>query len=56
MPDLRVIKSGQILEFMVVYTPNNFKEHHSVLTITNKYEEHVYNLKGKPLKSKGIAF
>ncbi len=54
MPDLGVLKAGDIMEFIIVYSPSNLKEHNGVLKISNKYEDHIYNLKGKSLQSKYI--
>lgn len=51
MPDLGIIKSGEVMEFRIIYSPTNLKEHTGVLKISNKYEDHIYNLKGKSLRS-----
>ena len=51
MPDIGVIKSGEVMEFRVLYSPGNFKEHKGVLKISNKYEENLFTIKGKPIRS-----
>ena len=54
MPDLGVIKAGEIMEFRVMYSPNNLREHRGVLKIANKYEEHLYKIRGRPIRSSVI--
>ena len=42
------------MKFTIAYSPTNLKEHEGVLKISNKFEDHVYNLKGKPLITRKI--
>lgn len=56
MPDIGVIKAGDSLAFKILYSPTNLKEHCAVLKISNKFEEHIYNFKGKQIRSHKIEF
>ena len=42
------------MKFTVTYSPSDLKDHEGFLKISNIFEEHIYNLKGKPLRSRKI--
>lgn len=42
------------MKFNVIYSPTDLKNHEGQLKISNKFEEHIYNFKGKSIPSKKI--
>jgi hypothetical protein len=53
-PELGVIKAGSLMKFIITYTPLNLRERCAVLKVSNHFEEHVYEIKGSPLRSTRI--
>ena len=53
-PELGVVRAGSIMKFTILYSPSNLKNHEGTLKISNKFEDHIYNLKGKPLRTRKV--
>ena len=49
-----IVRAGSIIKFTILYSPSNLKEHKGTLKISNRLEDHVYNIKGKPLQTRKV--